>query len=179
MHCCYCLQLLVIAGCTKKISNFLKAHGALVESNCMEFPNLNFALDWAETRLLNSAYTPHPSSATERDDIGAEELDNRDKSFTKLTKGRKSIRKMQEVTLSLIIRTMLGLDAESTEYLDGIDEYYSHLVLEDGDFLFTPGETADEFFVLLEGELAFSMGKGHAKKSSQGLIVNKGDDNNT
>ena len=58
-----------------------------METNCLEFPNLNFALDWAETQLLNKAYNTQQSFAvTERDDASVE-IDTRDMSFTKLGKG--------------------------------------------------------------------------------------------
>lgn len=163
------------AGCTDKVSNFLKAHGALVDSNCMEFPNLNFALDWAETKLLNSVYSIQQESfLTERDEATHEETDARDMSFTKLGKGRKSIRKMDELTVPLIIRTMLGLSREQSEDLEDMQDYYSPLVLETNDFLFSPGDLSDEFFVLLEGQLTFSMTSSDVFKSSKGLIVNKG-----
>ena len=81
------MPLFIVVGCTAKVSCFLKAHGALVESNnCMEFRNLNFALDWAETQLLNSHFdTQQESFATERDE--AENMNNRDLGFTKLSKG--------------------------------------------------------------------------------------------
>ena len=84
-------------GCTDKVNKFLKAHGALVDTNCMEFPNLNFALDWAETKLLNGAYSSSAGSlqqpisggsgggGTEQDEQG--DTDARDRSFTKLGKG--------------------------------------------------------------------------------------------
>jgi hypothetical protein len=154
----------------------LKAHGALVDTNCMEFPNLNFALDWAETQLLNSAYVQQGSFIADKGDESVKsELDARDTSFTKLTKGRKSIRKMEEVTVSLITRTLLGLDKESWEDLDDLNDYCSPLVLEQSEFLFTPGEKSDEFFVLLEGQLVLSMANAHRSKASKGLIINKGE----
>ena len=143
----------------------------------MEFPNLNFALDWAETQLLNSAYAPHQASFianTPGASGPASQQDSRDSSFTKLTKGRKSIRKMEEVTVALIIRTMLGLEREESSDLDDLGDFCSPLVLESREFLFTPGETSDELFVLLEGELVFSMAKTQGAMASQGLIVNKG-----
>lgn len=108
LHCITRHGTVFTVGCTEKVSKFLRAHGALVDSNCMEFPNLNFALDWAETKLLNSAYSrnnsiiyaqkQHSSSlsspgglggagiVTEKEE-GGRDMDARDSSFTKLGKG--------------------------------------------------------------------------------------------
>eukprot|EP00752_Nemacystus_decipiens_P005603 g5071.t1 len=126
------------AGLTDRMETLLSVHKAIGRDNVAVFKTFFAAVDWCETQLIRS--------------VAAYEEDGSASFWATSHFSRRESFKSSAVTIKQLLRQILDLP-ESASAVDGIERYCSQEDYEAGEVIFSPGDEADSFYVVTDGQV--------------------------
>ncbi|CAM9877180.1 unnamed protein product [Ectocarpus sp. 12 AP-2014] len=126
------------AGLTERMETLLSIHKAIGVENVAVFKTFFTAVDWCETQLIRS--------------LDANEEDGNASFWATSRFSRRESFKSTAVNIKHLLRQVLELP-ESASAVDGIERYCSEEDYHAGELIFSPGDEADSFFVVTDGQV--------------------------
>ncbi|CBN78269.1 conserved unknown protein [Ectocarpus siliculosus] len=126
------------AGLTERMETLLSIHKAIGLDNVAVFKTFFTAVDWCETQLIRS--------------LDAYEDDGNASFWATSHFSRRESFKSTAVNIKHLLRQVLELP-ESASAVDGIERYCSEEDYHAGELIFSPGDEADSFYVVTDGQV--------------------------